>query len=257
MKRLLRSILPPLIPLVIAIVALELIVRMNWVPAYLVPPPSKVFRALVITPTARELWRATLNTAISSIVGFLASVVVGMIIAIVLSSAGWVQRAFYPYAVFFQTVPIIAIAPLLVIWIGFGTPTVITSAFIVSVFPVIANTLAGLLSTGPALRDLFQLYGASRTSALFKLRLPYALPSILTGLRVAAGLAVIGAIVGEFITGGGIGGIIDISRTQQRVDKIFAGLLLASLLGIALFGAINLISYLTLRHWHASERKSS
>ncbi|HTL27751.1 MAG TPA: ABC transporter permease subunit [Tepidisphaeraceae bacterium] len=90
-----------------------------------------------------------------------------------------------------------------------------------------------------------------------KLRLPYALPNILTGLRVAAGLAVIGAIVGEFITGGGIGGVIDISRTQQRVDKIFAGLLLASLLGITLFGLINAISYFTLRHWHASERTSS
>jgi NitT/TauT family transport system permease protein len=208
-------------------------------------------------PPAKELWRATLETALASIMGFLASAIVGMVIAIVLSSAGWVQRAFYPYAVFFQTVPIIAIAPLLVIWIGFGMPTVITSAFIVSVFPVIANTLSGLLSTDPALRDLFRLYGASTIASLLKLRLPYALPNILTGLRVAAGLAVIGAIVGEFITGGGIGGVIDISRTQQRVDKIFAGLLLASLLGITLFGLINAISYFTLRHWHASERTSS
>ncbi len=257
MKRLLRSILPPLIPLVVILIALELIVRMNWVPSYLVPAPTKVFKAFVNPITARELWQATLDTAIAAVIGFLASVVVGMMIAILLSSAGWVQRAFYPYAVFFQTVPIIAIAPLLVIWIGFGMPTVIASAFIVSVFPVIANTLSGLLSTDPALRDLFRLYGASHTASLFKLRLPYALPNIFTGLRVAAGLAVIGAIVGEFITGGGIGGVIDISRTQQRVDKIFAGLLLASLLGITLFGLINLISYLTLRNWHASERSEA
>ena len=257
MKRLLRSTLPPLVPLVIILATLELIVGMHWVPEYLVPSPSKVFTALFSETTGRQLWRATLETAIASMVGFLASAIVGMIIAIVLSSAGWVQRAFYPYAVFFQTVPIIAIAPLLVIWIGFGTPTVVTSAFIVSVFPVIANTLSGLLSTDPALRDLFRLYGASHAASLFKLRLPYALPSILTGLRVAAGLAVIGAIVGEFITGGGIGGVIDISRTQQRVDKIFAGLLLASLLGITLFGLINAISYLPLRHWHASERAES
>jgi NitT/TauT family transport system permease protein len=257
MTRLLRSILPPLVPLVIILVALELIVRMKWVPSYLVPAPTRVFTALFSATSGRELWRATLQTAMASVIGFAASAIVGMIIAIVLSSAGWVQRAFYPYAVFFQTVPIIAIAPLLVIWIGFGTPTVVTSAFIVSVFPVIANTLSGLLSTDPALRDLFRLYGASPATTLFKLRLPYALPSILTGLRVAAGLAVIGAIVGEFITGGGIGGVIDISRTQQRVDKIFAGLLLASLLGITLFGLINLISYLTLRNWHASERAES
>jgi NitT/TauT family transport system permease protein len=257
MKRVLHSIFPPLVPLVVILVTLELIVRMSWVPAYLVPPPSKVFTALFSSTSGTELWQATLQTAIASTVGFLASAVVGMTVAIVLASAGWVQRAFYPYAVFFQTVPIIAIAPLLVIWIGFGTPTVITSAFIVSVFPVIANTLSGLLSTDPALRDLFRLYGASPLAALFKLRLPYALPSILTGLRVAAGLAVIGAIVGEFITGGGIGGVIDISRTQQRVDKIFAGLLLASLLGITLFGLINAISFFTLRNWHASERAGS
>jgi NitT/TauT family transport system permease protein len=149
-------------------------------------------------------------------------------------------------------VPIIAVAPLLVIWFGWDR-TVVASAFIVSIFPVIANTLTGLLSTDPALRDLFQLYHANRLAILLKLRIPFALPHILTGLRIAAGLAVIGAIVGEFITGNGIGGSIMISRQQNRVDKVFAGLLLASLLGIVLFMAINVISSLALRHWHASE----
>src|SRR5262249_19854492 len=125
--------------------------------------------------------------------------------------------------------------------------------FIVSLFPVIANAITGLLSTDPALVDLFRLYGAKRLTILWKLRLPFALPAILTGLRIAGGLAVIGAIVGEFITGGGLGGITDAARTQQRVDRIFAGLLLASGLGIALFGAVELMSRLTLRHWHATE----
>jgi len=129
----------------------------------------------------------------------------------------------------------------------------VASAFIVSVFPVIANTLTGLLSTDPALRDLFRLYGASHAAALWKLRLPFALPSIMTGLRVAGGLAVIGAIVGEFITGSGLGGVIDIARTQQRIDKIFAGLLWAAVLGIALFAVVNAISRIALWHWHASE----
>ena len=108
-------------------------------------------------------------------------------------------------------------------------------------------------STDPALRDLFRLYGASIPVTLFKLRFPAALPQILTGLRVASGLAVIGAIVGEFITGAGIGGAILVSRQQNRVDKVFAGLFLASVLGIVLFMLINLISHLALRHWHASE----
>jgi NitT/TauT family transport system permease protein len=177
----------------------------------------------------------------------------GVVAAVALAASPWIQRAFYPYAIFFQIVPIVAIAPLLVIWFGYGFRAVVAAAFVVSVFPVIANTLAGLLATDPALRDLFRLYGAGRASTLWKLRLPYALPSIFTGLRVAAGLAVVGAIVGEFITGAGLGGDILVARQQQRVDKVFADLLLSAVLGIALFVLINLASRLTLRRWHASE----
>lgn len=238
--------------MVIAGALAEMAVRAGWLPAYLVPAPSRVAKAFA---AERDLWHATWETAIASLAGFGLSAGAGLLIAIGLSSSRWIERTFYPYAVLFQTVPIIAIAPMLVIWIGFGTPTVITSAFIVSVFPVIANAINGLRSTDPALVDLFRLYGAGRLETLWKLRLPFALPAILTGLRVAGGLAVIGAIVGEFITGGGLGSIIDASRTQQRVDKVFAVLLLASALGIALFGAVNLASWLTLRRWHASEKE--
>jgi len=241
----------PLLPLAVACTVAEVAVRRAWVPAYLVPAPSQVIKVFA---NDRDLWKATGETALASGAGFLLSAAVGLLIAIVLSSSRTVERMFYPYAVLFQTVPIIAIAPMLVIWIGFGMPTVIASAFIVSVFPVIANAVSGLLSTDPALLDLFRLYGAGRITSLLKLRLPFALPSILTGLRIAAGLSVIGAIVGEFITGGGLGSIIDASRTQQRVDKVFAVLILASALGIGLFGIVNVISRLTLRHWHASEK---
>jgi NitT/TauT family transport system permease protein len=193
------------------------------------------------------------NTGLAALIGFAMSAAGGVVLGVVLSSARWVERAFYPYAVFFQTVPIIAIAPLLVIWVGYGMPTVIASAFIVSLFPVIANTLDGLLSVDPALRDLFRLYGAGGLATLFKLRLPAALPNIMTGLRIGAGLAVIGAIVGEFIGSGGLGSLVDIAKTQQRTDKVFAAVLLASLLGLALFLLINAVSRRALRHWHASE----
>ena len=243
---------PPLIVLVVGVVALEAGVRIFRVREFLLPPPSKVFRTIL--SEGPELWRAAGETALAAFLGFAASAVFGIAAAVLLSSARWVQRAFYPYAVFFQTVPIIAIAPLLVVWIGYGIETVAVSAFIVSAFPVVANTLGGLLSTEPALRDLFRLYGAGRLDTMLKLRLPFALPSILTGLRVAAGLAVIGAIVGEFIAGGGLGGVIDVSLTQQRVDKVFAGVLLASALGLTLFLAVNLISRAALRNWHASEQ---
>jgi NitT/TauT family transport system permease protein len=249
--RSLAVILPPLVPFVLIMVLAEVAVRMGWVASFLVPPPSKVAAALANVQS--DLWPAAWETAWQAGVGFAASVVVGMLIAILLASADWVQRAFYPYAVFFQTVPIIAIAPLLVIWVGWDR-TVVASAFIVSVFPVVASTLAGLLSTDPSLRDLFRLYGASPLARLLKLRLPAALPDVFTGLQVAAGLAVVGAIVGEFITGGGLGGLMQVSRQQQRVDKIFAGLVLSAGLGVLLFTLVNLTRRITLRHWHASER---
>lgn len=253
-KNWITQVLPPAVPLVVIFTAMELSVRMGWVRAFLVPTPTSVFHALFADGAgSRELWWALLQTTGGSLAGFALSAVVGLLVAVLLTSAGWVQRAFYPYAVFFQTVPIIAIAPLLVIWVGYDVRTVIASAFIVSVFPVIANTLTGLLSVDPALRDLFRLYGAGRLAMLWKLKLPSALPAILTGLRIAAGLAVIGAIVGEFITGAGLGGVIQIARQQQSVDRVFATLLLSALLGVVMFSLINLFGWLTLRHWHASE----
>lgn len=247
-----KKILPPLIPFVAVTVLVEALVRGGFVPSYLVPAPSAVLRALM--DNRAELATAMGKTSAAAFLGFALSTLAGIGTAIALSSSRAIQRSLYPYAVFFQTVPIIAIAPLLVIWFGYGMQTVIACAFIVSIFPVIANTLTGLLSTDPALRDLFRLYGASPGVTLVKLRFPAALPQILTGLRVASGLAVIGAVVGEFIGGEGLGSVVDVARTQQRVDKVFAAVLLASVLGLALFGLINLISALTLRHWHASEQ---
>jgi NitT/TauT family transport system permease protein len=246
-----RTILPPLIPFVIIMASIEVAVRSGWIPSFLVPAPSSVF--LTMVESRVELLQALGKTSAAALIGFTLSTIIGVAIAVLLSSSRRVQQAFYPYAVFFQTVPIIAVAPLLVIWFGYGMKTVIASAFVVSIFPVIANTLTGILSTDPALRDLFRLYGASGRVTLFKLRFPAALPQILTGLRVASGLAVIGAIVGEFIGGEGLGSVVDVARTQQRVDKVFAAVLLASVLGLALFGLINLISSITLKRWHSSE----
>jgi len=247
-----KAVIPALIPLLMVTAAAEVAVREGLVKAYLVPAPSSVFRAMI--ESRQELADALLTTSASALLGFALSTTIGIAIAVFFSSSRSIQRAFYPYAVFFQTVPIIAIAPLLVIWFGYGMRTVVASAFVVSIFPVIANTLSGILATDPPLRDLFRLYGASTLVTLFKLRFPAALPQILTGLRVASGLAVIGAIVGEFIGGQGLGSVVDVARTQQRVDKVFAAVLLASVLGLALFGLINLVSFVTLRRWHASEQ---
>jgi len=248
------SWLPPLLPLVLSVGAAELAVRMAWVPSYLIPAPSEVLQSLLDDRV--ELTLAAWSTLSSALAGLLLSFVTGTLFAIALSSSDLARRAFYPYAVFFQTVPIIAIAPLLVIWFGFGQPTVIASAAIVSVFPIIASTLLGLKSTEPSLLDLFKLYTASSRQTLWMLKIPFALPQIFSGLRIASGLAVVGAIVGEFIGGGGLGSVVDAARTQQRVDRVFAAVLISSLLGIVLVGTVNIISALSLGSWHSSERNS-
>jgi NitT/TauT family transport system permease protein len=250
------KILPPLVVFVAVAVALQIYVVAAHVPKYKMAAPSDVWHTLVAErgDLAAALWTTTQAT----LIGFGASAIVGILIAIVLAASPLIRRALYPYTLFFQTVPIVAIAPLLVIWFEAGLTSVSISAFIVSVFPVIANTLSGLLSTDPALVDLFQLYGASPMDRLLKLRLPYALPNIMTGLRVAAGLAVIGTVVGEFLVGTlvdaeGLGVKIVGAMKYGRTDRVFAAVLLASLLGLVLFAAVNLASYLLLRRWHASE----
>jgi NitT/TauT family transport system permease protein len=233
-----RRYLFPLLPLFLIAALLEWIVRKGWIAAYLVPAPSQVFSAAM--EDRENFISAFLQTAEASVLGLFISIAVGFFFAVVLSISSWVRMMLYPYAIFFQTVPIIAIAPLLVIWFGYGLPTVVASAFIVSVFPVIANSVTGLLGTDPLWLDLFQMMGAKRLQVLFRLRIPAALPQIFTGIEIASGLAVIGAIVGEFISGGGLGGLVDAARNQQRVDRVFAAVILASVLGVVFFAGVAL-----------------
>lgn len=240
-------IAPPLATFALVTILAELAIRALAISPLLLPSPSDVARAAWLH--RGTLWLALASTAGAVVAGLAASAVVGILAAIALASSRWVERALYPYAIFFQIVPIVAIAPLLVIWFGYGWRAVVAAAFIVSVFPVIANTLAGLRAVDPALLDLFRLYGAGRLARLIKLELPWALPNLLTGLRIAAGLSVIGAIVGEFVGGGGIGIVVLEAMRQQRTDLVFAAILHASLLGLALFAAVEGISRVALRRW--------
>lgn len=226
-------------------------------PPWLLPSPAAVLQCFIVN--SGELVSSLGWTAAAAAAGFISSATFGILIAIVLSASPLLRRAFYPYTLFFQTVPIVAIAPMLIIWLGVGLGPVAVCAFIVSVFPVIANTLYGLTSTDPALGDLFRLYGSRPLARLWKLRLPSALPDIFTGLRIAAGLAVIGTVVAEFLVGQIVGSVglgvrIVSAMHNSRIDLAFAAVLLASLLGLALFGAVNLTSHLALRRWHASEQ---
>lgn len=252
-----RRLLPPAAVLVLAVVAWDVYIRAAHVPRFLLPRPGDVVRSIVNDRAA--LLDSLAWTALAALAGFAVSALLGVLIAVVLSASPFLRRAFYPYTIFFQTVPIVAIAPMLLFWLPVGIIPVVVCAFIVSVFPVIANTLDGLLSTDPALVDLFRLYGARPLAALWKLRLPSALPAIFTGLRVAAGLAVIGTVVAEFLVGTfvereGLGVRIVGAIRVSRMDLAFACVLLASALGLAMFAAVNATARLALRRWHASER---
>jgi len=251
MKLWIRKVGLPLVAFVCIISLWELLVKIKWINSFILPEPSQILNSLI--QDKDELWLALGSTAFCVVVAFGLSILIGMGTAILVFTSETILFAFYPYTIFFQTVPIIAIAPLLVIWFGYGIPAVIASGFIVSVFPVIASTLTGLLSADPSLRDLFRLYQASRLQSLTKLYLPSSLPFILNGIRISGGLAVIGTIVGEFLGGVGVGSVIDVARAQQRIDKVFAAVLLASGLGLFLIKLIDLTSYFLLRNWHPSE----
>jgi len=244
MSRLRDTVLPPAATFVLTTAAAEIAIRAAHVSPLLLPTPSAVVRAAVAH--APTLLPALATTAKAVAIGLSLSIAVGLVVAIALSASRFVERAFYPYAIFFQIVPIVAIAPLLVIWFGFGDTTVRASAFIVSLFPILANTLTGLEETDPLLRELFALYKPSKWKMIRSLQIPSAIPYILTGLRISVGLATIGAIVGEFIAGGGLGSLIDSARTQQRVDLVFGGVLASSVLALFLVMTIDLASRLLL-----------
>lgn len=253
-------LLPPVFAAIVGLTLWELTVRLLRIEPWLLPPPSTIARAAFAARS--DLLTATITTGTTALAGFLLSMVTGVLAAIVLSRSRALERGFYPYAILLQTVPIVAIAPLLVLWFGVGPRAVTASAFIVSVFPVVAGTLAGLRSVDPALHDLFTLYGSSRFRRLISLELPSAALSIVTGLRVSAGLAVIGAVVGEFVAGfaegkPGLGIVVMTSYRQLRTDLLFAAVFCSTLLGLALFSAVGFGAWLYLRKWHVTEREAA
>jgi NitT/TauT family transport system permease protein len=237
---------PSLLAFVIGVGLWQILVQLAFVPSYLLPSPSQIVSSFWAMRT--DFMTQFLSTATSTLWGFFMSVVAGISLALLFSSSKLLRDAFLPFATFFQTVPIVAIAPLMVIWFGFGAPTVRASALIVSFFPVLANALVGLDLVEPQRLELFKAYHATRWQILWRLRVPGSLSTLLPGLRVAAGLSVIGAIVGEFVGGGGLGGMIDSARTQQRPDIVFAAVIISSLLGLLLVALINLLTFFLLRY---------
>jgi NitT/TauT family transport system permease protein len=259
MQRIYRDLTPPLLLILGLSLLADVALDVAKVPAYLCPRPLDVLRSAM--DHGRDLIVALSRTGWAALIGLLGSALGGGLIALGLSLNAWIRRAVYPLMVFFQTVPIVAIAPMMVIWVGYGRPAVTLSAFIVSLSPIVANTLQGLLSADPSLLDLFRMKKASPWITLIELRLPSAIPQYLTGLRIAAGLSVIGAIVGEFVAdtfdgGGGIGTLIEGAIKEQETALVFAALLGSTLLGLIFFMSVGGISHLALRYLHIAETRS-
>ncbi|MBX3355529.1 MAG: ABC transporter substrate-binding protein [Phycisphaeraceae bacterium] len=255
MKALLRAALPPVTIVMALLLLWEGAVRLFQPAAYLLPGPIDVVRALV--GDAERLLSATGRTALSALLGFLFAGVGGVVLGTVLSMSRFLERGFYPLATLFQMVPLVALAPLLVIWFHYGLGATIAASAIVAIFPVLANTLDGLRSVDPGLRELFSMARAGRVVTWWKLGLPASTPQIITGLRIAAGLAVIGTIVGEFVSGyagrqAPLGVVILSAMRENRADLVFASIALSSLVGLMLFGMVGFGGWLFLRRWHAS-----
>lgn len=219
----------------------------------ILPSPKEVLQAA--QREQRTLAIGFTVTACVATAALLLSVLIGSIIAMFFSLSSFLRTAFYPYVIFLQTVPIVAIAPLLVTWFGYGFQTIVMIAVIISLFPIISNVTAGLISVDSNLVELFRLNGATRWQTMWKLQIPHAVKSLILGARISAGLAVIGAIIGEFFVGdssqsaAGLGTLISGWQRLLKTDSMIAAIVVSTLLGLGVLGLVNFASRKLLWRW--------
>ena len=246
----------------IAVLALwEFFVRHFNVPVFVLPAPSAIWTALVenFASLMASLW-TTLRVTLEA---FALAVLGGVALAILFSQSRAIENALYPYAVILQVTPVVAITPLILIWVGYDRIdlVLVIIAFIVAFFPILSNTTLGLKSADHNLIDLFRLYGASRWQILLRLQLPTALPHLLGAMKISGGLALIGAVVAEFVAGSGAATglawrIVEDGHNLE-IAKMFAALALLAALGIAIFSALSLLEWALLHRWHESAIKKT
>ncbi len=228
--------------------------------SWILPTPEEILAA-----AWREhatLLRAAANTGVGALGGFLAAALVGFGLAFALGGARWLRTGLYPWLLVLQMTPVIVLAPIIVLWAGPGLPGIITVTFLISFFPIVVNTTQGLLSADAHMVDLFRMYGAGRLQELWLLRVPAALPYFLAGLRIAATLAPIGAIFGEYLVGnaaggtGGLGFLVYSYNVQIKIPALFATAVSGCLLGLVFVAAVSWLSWGLLHHWHDSYERS-
>ncbi|MBM7571132.1 ABC transporter permease [Aquibacillus albus] len=250
--------LGPIVAFIIFIALWQAIPVLLGLKHYILPKPTDVVEATI--KDWDLLWPAVQITVIESVTGFLVSAVVGIFISILLASSKILERSIYPYAIILQTIPVVAVAPIVVIWFGAGFNAIVVISFLIGFFPIISNTLMGLNSVDKNMDELFTLYNASKWQRMWKLRIPAALPFIMAGLKISCTLSIVGAIVGEYVAGigggkGGLGYAITVAAIQVKTPYLFACGIAAAILGISFYLLVSLFSHLMLRSWHESAMK--
>jgi NitT/TauT family transport system permease protein len=255
MKTTPRSITNMMLPVAVFLLILAVWALCVWlfgIRKFVLPSPMDVAR--VAMENRRALLGSMFLTGSAAILGLLASILVGSFIAFAFSQSRLVQRSLYPYAIFLQTMPIVAVAPLIILWFDFGFQSVVICAFVVSLFPIITNMTAGLTDVDENLLELFELNNATRSQVLFKLRLPNAIPSLVVGMRISSGLAVVGAIIGELYAGFGqeaygLGYLVQVTNMQLKTDYLMAAIMASALLGLIIFTIVGAIGDYATRAW--------
>lgn len=245
--------LRPVLLLLILAVLWDLVIRIFKIPPYLVPAPEKVAEQL-ITEWPRLLKESAVTTY-ATLGGFALSILFGIPMALMIAYSRTVESFVYPLLVFSQSVPKIAIAPLFVVWFGFGIVPKIIAAFLLGFFPIVVSTVMGFKSVEPDMLDLARSMKASKLQTFLRISLPQALPSIFAGLKVSVTLAVVGAVVGEFVgSNSGIGYLLQIANGNFDLPLMFAALVVLSMIGVVLFVLVDVVERLMIP-WHASHRQ--
>ena len=249
----------PALVLTLAVIAWEVLVRVNSIPHYILPTPTLVAKTLWANLGSLMVsWLFTMKITFGALA---LAVVGGVLLAMLFAMSRWVEISLFPFAIILQVTPIVAIAPLILIYVDSTTASLLICAWIVAFFPILSNTVIGLRSADHNLRDLFTLYRATPWQRLRYLLIPSALPYFVAGLKIAGGLSLIGAVVAEFTAGAagketGLASRILEASFRTEIPKMFAALVLVSLTGIAIFFLFNLVSKLLLGKWHESEMRS-
>jgi NitT/TauT family transport system permease protein len=255
-RKIALGILPPLVALgcFVGVAYLFSYVILSPSRRFLMPPPHEVVRnGLLNHQHLHEQLSALWDTAQVSLTGLAIAFAIGASLAIVMSQAKWIERSLYPYAVIMQVTPILAIVPLIALWFGYDFTARVVVCVLIAIFPIITNTLHGLLTVDANQHDLFTLHRSSRIARLVKLQLPHAIPDIFVGLKVSAGLSVVGAIVGEFFFRQGtpgLGRLLDVYRAYLQIDLLMSALLFSCALGIVSFWVIGALGHQLTKNWH-------